>query len=76
MLNNLRPWHVLLASLAGWVNQHQQRAAECHQEENRVLRQQLGTRLHRLTDGQRHRVGPMDADEAAEWPRRIEAWTG
>jgi hypothetical protein len=26
MLDSLRPWHVLLASLAGWVNQYQQRA--------------------------------------------------
>jgi len=25
MLYNLLPWDILLASLAGWVNQHQQR---------------------------------------------------
>ncbi len=56
MLNNLRPWHVLLASLAGWVNQHQQRAIEYLQEENRVLREQLGQKRLRLSDDQRRRL--------------------
>ena len=56
MLNNLRPWHVLLASLAGWVKQHQQRAIEYLQEENRVLREQLGQKRVRLTDDQRRRL--------------------
>jgi hypothetical protein len=56
MLNNLRPWHILLAFLAGWVNQRQQRAMEYLQEENRVLREQLGQRRLRLTDDQRRRL--------------------
>ncbi len=56
MLNNLRPWYILLASLAGWVNHHQQRAIEYLQEENRVLREQLGQKRVRLTDDQRRRL--------------------
>jgi transposase InsO family protein len=56
MLNNLRPWHVLLATLAGWVNQHQHHVIDYLQEENRVLREQLGQRRLRLTDHQRRRL--------------------
>jgi transposase InsO family protein len=56
MLNNLRPWHVLLATLAGWVNQHQQHVIDYLQEENRVLREQLRHRRLRLTDRQRRRL--------------------
>ncbi len=56
MLNNSRPWHVLLASLAGWVNHHQQRAIEYLQEENLVLREQLGKKRLQLTDDQRRRL--------------------
>ena len=56
MLNNLRPWHVLLAMLAGWVNQRQRHVIDYLQEENRVLREQLGQRRLRLTDDQRRRL--------------------
>ena len=56
MLNNLRPWHVLLVTLAGWVNQHQQLVIDYLQEENRVLREQLGRGWLRLTDHQRRRL--------------------
>ena len=56
MLNNLRPWHVFLATLAGWVNQHQQYVIDYLQEENRVLREQLGRKRLRLTDNQRRRL--------------------
>ena len=53
MLNNLRPWHVLLATLAGWINRDQQTIINYLQEENRVLREQLGRTRLRLTDRQR-----------------------
>jgi hypothetical protein len=56
MLNDLRPWHVLLATLAGWVNQHQKHVIDFLQEENRVLREQLGKKRLRLTDHQRRRI--------------------
>jgi len=48
MLNNLRPWHVFLAALAGWVNRDQQTIINCLQEENRILREQFGQRRLRL----------------------------
>lgn len=55
MLDNLRPWHVLLAILAAWINQHQQHVIDYLEEENRVLREQLGRKRPRLTDHQRRR---------------------
>lgn len=42
MLSNLRPWHVVLTALAGWVNQHQQTIINYLREENRVLRTLVG----------------------------------
>ena len=56
MFNNLLPWQILLAALAGWVNEHQQHVIAYLQEENRVLREQLGRRRLRLTDHQRLRL--------------------
>jgi len=56
MLNSLRPWHVLLVTLAGWVNQHQQHVIDYLEEEIRVLREQFGRRRLRLTDHQRRRL--------------------
>jgi len=41
---------------AGWVNQHQQDVIEYLQEENRVLREQLGGERLRFTDQQRRRL--------------------
>ncbi len=42
MHSNLQPWQILLAALAGWVNRQQQHIIEYLQEENRVLKEQLG----------------------------------
>jgi hypothetical protein len=41
---------------AGWVNRDQQEVIEYLQEENRVLREQLGGRRIRFTDVQRRRL--------------------
>lgn len=41
---------------AGWVNRHQQDVIEYRQEENRVLREQLGGKRLRFTDRQRRRL--------------------
>src|ERR1700720_3245641 len=49
----LDPFRFLLIAVAGWMNQPQQHAIEYLQEENRILRQQLGNRRLRLTDDQR-----------------------
>jgi hypothetical protein len=40
--------HVLAVVLAGWLNRHQQLAIEYLREENRVLREMLGTRRLRF----------------------------
>src|SRR5712692_247486 len=47
---------VLLGTLAGWVNRHQQHVIEYLVEENRVLKAQLRGRRLRLTDDQRRRL--------------------
>jgi putative transposase len=52
-------WHplrLLLMALAGWINQQQRDVIDYLQEENRVLREQLGPRRLRFTDGQRIRL--------------------
>jgi hypothetical protein len=38
------PFSFLVVSIAGWMNQHQQQVIEYLMEENRVLREQIGTR--------------------------------
>lgn len=45
--------HLLLLSVAGWINHHQQAVVEYHQEENRILLEQLGGKPRRFTDAQR-----------------------
>ena len=47
---------LLLQLFAGWVSRQQLDVIDCLQEENRVLRQQLGGRRLRLTDAQRRRL--------------------
>jgi hypothetical protein len=52
MSKTLDPFRFLLFAGAGWMNQKQQHAIEYLQEENRVLRAQLGGRRLRFTDNQ------------------------
>src|SRR6516225_9939390 len=52
----LDPFRLLLISLAGWLNQQQQEAIDYLQEENRVLREQLGGKRLRFNDAQRRRL--------------------
>ena len=52
----LDPFRLLLISLAGCLNQQQQDVIDYLQEENRVLREQLGDRRLRLNDDQRRRL--------------------
>ena len=52
----LDPFRFLLISVAGWMNQQQQFAIDYLREENRVLREQLGSRPLRLNDDQRRRL--------------------
>jgi transposase InsO family protein len=51
------PLQFLVVLLAGWLSRHQQEMIEYLQEENRVLREQLGGKRLRFTDAQRRRLG-------------------
>jgi hypothetical protein len=52
----LNPFRLLLISLAGWLNQHQRDVIDYLEEENRVLREQLGSKRLRMNDDQRRRL--------------------
>ena len=50
------PLRFLLVAIAGWIHQQQRDVIEYLQEENRVLREQVGPRRLRFTDDQRVRL--------------------
>jgi hypothetical protein len=54
--------HVLIAMIAGWIQRHQQQVIAYLQEENRILKAQLGGRRLRLTDTERRVVYLRAAD--------------
>ena len=51
--------HVLIAMAAGWLQRHQQQVIAYLQEENRVLKTQLGPQRLRLTDTERRRLAAL-----------------
>ena len=53
---SVAPLQFLLLVFAGWVNRRQLEIVEFLQEENRVLREQLGGRRLRFTNAQRRRL--------------------
>ena len=63
----LDPLSLLVVSIGGWMNQHQQHVIEYLIEENRVLREQNGNRRMRFTDDQRRRL----AAKAKKLGRRL-----
>src|SRR5438094_1690514 len=56
MTPKLSSVRLLLVTLAGWVNRHQQEVINYLVEENRVLHEQLGSQRVRLNDDQRRRL--------------------
>ena len=56
MATVLHPWQILVTAMAGWITRQQDAVIEYLQEENRVLKQQLGRKRLRLTDAQRRRL--------------------
>ncbi len=56
MTVDVYPLQVLLVTLAGWVNRHQQHVIEYLVEENRVLKEQMKGRRLQLSDDQRCRL--------------------
>src|SRR5258705_5740196 len=51
--------HILIAMVAGWIQRHQQHVIAYLQEENRVLKAQLGGRRLHLTDTERRRLAAL-----------------
>jgi putative transposase len=56
MRNVINPFRFVVIAIEGWMNQKQQYAIDYLREENRVLREQLGSRRLRFTDDQRRRL--------------------
>src|SRR4029450_3078064 len=56
MRNIIHPFRFVIIAMAGWMNQKQQYAIDYLRAENRVLREQLGSRRLRFTDDQRRRL--------------------
>ena len=56
MRSSFDPFRLMLISVAGWLSQQQCDVIDYLQEENRVLRQQLGNKRLRLNDDQRRRL--------------------
>src|ERR671918_473186 len=56
MTADFLPLRLLLATLAGWINRHQQHVIDYLVEENRARREQLRGRRVQLTDDQRRRL--------------------
>src|SRR5260370_39496340 len=52
----LQPWQMLLAILAGWINEKQQHMIEYLRTENQILKEKLGQRRILLNDDQRRRL--------------------
>ena len=50
-----KPMGTLRVMLAGWINRHQQDVIEYLKEENKILREKLGTKRIVLNDGQSFR---------------------
>jgi hypothetical protein len=56
MLRSIQPLQFLLTLLAGWVNRWQIEAVDYLKEENRMLKECLGSRRLRFTDAERRRL--------------------
>jgi hypothetical protein len=52
----VRPWHIFLIGLSGWVNRQQQHAIEYLIAENQILKEKLGKKRIFLNDAQRRRL--------------------
>ncbi|UCF06853.1 MAG: hypothetical protein JSV33_07470 [bacterium] len=52
----IRPWHVFLLAIAGWVNRNQQYMIEYLITENQILREKLDKKRILLNNDQRRRL--------------------
>jgi len=58
-VTKVKPMGMLLVMLAGWMNRHQQDVIEYLKEENKILREKLGTKRILRNDSQRMRLGRL-----------------
>ena len=63
---------LLVAAMAGWINQHQQAVVEYLREENRVLKEQLGGLRLRLEEV----ATLVTPDTILAWHRKMRVWAG
>ncbi|MHC4698760.1 MAG: hypothetical protein ACYTFA_18680, partial [Planctomycetota bacterium] len=56
LMDIIRPWQLLLVTLAGWINRQQQDVIAYIQEEIRGLRNKLKGKRIRFTDDERRRL--------------------
>ncbi len=59
MDNVILPWQLMLITLAGWLNRHQQAVIDYIKEENRILKEQLGGKRPQFNDDQRRRLAVL-----------------
>ncbi len=52
----IRPWHIFLLGLSGWVNRQQQHMIDYLITENQILKEKLGKKRSLLNDDQRRRL--------------------
>jgi hypothetical protein len=71
MTTDVYPLQLLLVTLAGWINRHQQQVIEYLVEENRVLKGQMKGRRLRLTDDQRRRLAAKGGRLGRRLLRRV-----
>ena len=63
--------HILIAMVAGWMQDHQQQVINYLREENRALKAQLGGRRLRLTETARRRLATPET--LLRWYHRLMA---
>jgi hypothetical protein len=59
MVMKVKPMGMLLMMLAGWINRHQQDVITYLKEEDKILREKLGTKRILLNDNQRMRLARL-----------------
>ena len=67
----LDPFSFVLISIAGWMNEHQQHVIEYLMEENRVLREQMGSHRLRFSDNQRCRLAAKAKKLGRKLPAQV-----
>jgi hypothetical protein len=72
MNTSLDPFSFVVTTIAGWINRDQQQIIEYLMEDNRVLREQIGSQRLRFSDDQRRRL----AAKAKKLSRKLLAQRG